>query len=166
MNVYIGKTKNDPRTIGKTIDWITDTNGKKAYKCDAYSPCDILNPTIILNYDSSILSCNYAEIPTFGNRKYFIKDKSVEPGKLMYLTLVVDALETYAKGIKNSPGIITRASYLGHPTDVVDNQYPILTDKRILRNIVFANEGNMVSHFDANRSSCILTVIRDNESSS
>lgn len=164
MDVYIGKTSNDPRTIGKTIEWITAPNGKKAYKCDAYSPCDILNPTIILKYDSGILSYNYAEIPTFGNRKYFIKDKSVEPGKLMYLTLVVDALETYAEGIKKSPGIITRASYLDHPTDVVDNQYPILTDKRILRNIVFTNSGGaMVSHFDANRSSCILTVIRDNE---
>lgn len=164
MDVYIGNTKNDPRTIGKTIDWIKDPNGRKAYKCDAYSPCDILNPTIILRYDSGILACNYAEIPIFGNRKYFIKDKSVEPGKLMYLTLAVDALETYADGIKKSPGIITRASYLNHPTDVVDNQYPILTDKRILMNAVFTNSsGAMVSHFDANSSSCILTVIRDNE---
>lgn len=167
MDVYIGKTSNDPRTIGKTINWISDSNGKKAYKCDAYSPCDILNPTIILKYDSGILSHNYAEIPTFGNRKYFIKDKSVEPGKLMYLTLAVDALETYAEGIKESPGIITRASYLDHPTDVVDNQYPILTDKRILMNAVFRDStGAMVSHFDANRSSCILTVIRDNDLSS
>ena len=166
MNVYIGKTSNDPRTIGKNITWISNANGRKAYKCDAYSPCDILNPTIILKYDSGILSYNYAEIPTFGNRKYFIKDKSVEPGKLMYLTLAVDPLETYAEGIKKSPGIITRASYLEHPTDVIDNQYPILTDKRILRNIVFTNSGGgMVSHFDANSSSCILTVIRDNESS-
>lgn len=164
MDVYIGKTSNDPRTIGKTINWISDSNGRKAYKCDAYSPCDILNPTIILKYDSSILSHNYAEIPIFGNRKYFIKDKSVEPGKLMYLTLAVDALETYAEGIKKSPGIITRASYLNHPTDVVDNQYPILTDKRILMNAVFTDSrGAMVSHFDSNRSSCILTVIRDNE---
>lgn len=165
MNVYIGKTSNDPRTIGKKIDWIGTNSGKKAYECDAYSPCDTLNPTIILRYDATILSYNYAEIPTFG-RKYFIKDKSVEPGKLMYLTLAVDALETYAEGIKKSPGIITRASYLGHPTDVVDNQYPILTDKRIIRNLVFTNQGNMVSHFDSNRSSCILTVIRDNDSSS
>lgn len=162
MKVYIGKTSNDPRTIGKKIEW---SNNKAAYDCDAYSPCDVLNPTIILHYDPSILSYNYAEIPTFG-RKYFIKDKSVEPGKLMYLTLAVDALETYAEGIKKSPGIITRASYIGHPTDVVDNQYPILSNKRILRNIVFTTKGKMVSHFDANRSSCILTVIRDDESSS
>ena len=167
MVVYIGKTTNDPRTMGKTIKWIENPNGRVAYKCDAYSPCDILNPTIILKYDSVILSYNYAEIPTFGNRKYFIKDKSVEPGKLMYLTLAVDALETYKEGIKKSPGIITRASYLGHPTDVIDNQYPILTDKRILKNIVFkGNGGTPVTHFDANRSSCILTVMRDNESPS
>ena len=163
MDVYIGKTSNDPRTIGKTIEWIQNPNGRKAYKCDAYSPCDILNPTIILAYDSGILAYNYAEIPIFGNRKYFIKDKSVEPGKLMYLTLAVDALETYAGGIKKSPGIITRASYLNHPTDVVDNQYPILTDKRILKNIVFKISDGMVSHFDASNSSCILTVIQDNE---
>ena len=164
MDVYIGKTSDDPRTIGKTITWMGDANGRRKYSCDAYSPCDILNPTIILKYDSSILSYNYAEIPIFGNRKYFIKDKSVEPGKLMYLTLAVDALETYAEGIKRSPGIITRASYLDHPTDVVDNQYPILTDKRILMNAVFTNSsGAMVSHFDANSSSCILTVIQDNE---
>ena len=51
MDVYIGKTSTDPRTIGKTITWISDANGRKAYKCDAYSPCDILNPTIILNYE-------------------------------------------------------------------------------------------------------------------
>lgn len=164
MDVYIGKTSNDPRTINKQIEWISNPNGKKAYKCDAYSPCDILNPTIILKYDSGILSYNYAEIPTFGNRKYFIKDKSVEPGKLMYLTLVVDALETYAEGIKKSPGIITRASYLDHPTDIVDNQYPILTDKRIVKNIAFTKNGSTpVTHFDANNSSCILTVMRDND---
>lgn len=166
MIVYIGKTSNDPRTMGKTITWIGDANRRRKYSCDAYSPCDILQPTIILAYDEGILSYNYAEIPTFGNRKYFIKDKSVEPGKLMYLTLAVDALETYKEGIKKSPGIITRASYLGHPTDVVDNQYPILTDKRILKNIVFTQTGTPVTHFDSNRSSCILTVMRDNDSSS
>lgn len=68
----------------------------------------ILNPVILIEGDSSVLSsCNYMYIPSF-NRYYFITEiVSVRMG-FTYVTGSVDVLTSWAQEIRANTGIIRR----------------------------------------------------------
>ena len=81
-------------------------------------PCDVLNPQIEVEYNSTLLTYNYVYIPDFG-RYYFINDSSVD-GKTLALSMHVDVLYTYRNIIQASQCIANRSSSHYNP-DVHDD---------------------------------------------
>lgn len=102
MDVKLYKTTAEKNALNKLI---TNEIIKNGHLKDN---CDILNPVIVVNYDASILSYNYARIDAF-NRFYFISDISINK-QTIELTLKVDVLTTYSGDIKNSYATIIRSN--------------------------------------------------------
>lgn len=69
---------------------------------------DVLNPAIIVGYNTSLLSKNYCYIADFG-RHYFITGFTIINQEIV-LFLHVDVLMTYKDDIKNSKARIVRSA--------------------------------------------------------
>ena len=69
---------------------------------------DVLNPAIIVGYNTSLLSKNYCYIADFG-RYYFITGFTIINQEIV-LFLHVDVLMTYKYDIKNSKARIVRSA--------------------------------------------------------
>lgn len=85
--------------------------------------CDMLAPTLELNWSSSLSGFNYAYIDTFG-RYYFINDIAARTGQRCIMSLSVDALNTYASSIKECYGTAIRSESEGK-TFIPDSKYPV-----------------------------------------
>ena len=71
--------------------------------------CDILTPSIRINYDAALVSKNYAYIPDFHRYYYYEKPPSIE-GDIMVLHLYADSLYNYRNEILNADCIAERSS--------------------------------------------------------
>ena len=128
-DIFLGYTTDDPRTLTKNITWDSEVGTP----CKPTDPCDVLNPTLILAYSSTdIFTKNYAKIPDWGNRQYFIRDIQVLTGGKVMLSLGIDVLTTYDTSIRACDCTITRAQWTGR-TMIPDDQFPINTNKRELK---------------------------------
>lgn len=85
----------DPRKLNKSLG-----QGIVISSIVPTSSCDILNPTFILDYNSSYTSCNYIIVSSPFNRSYFITDMSIDIGKKIVISCDVDVLNTYKEDIK------------------------------------------------------------------
>lgn len=117
--IMLCRTTDDRRVINKTL---TNT---ASYGIRATHSLDILSPVIELDYDSNILTKNYAQISSF-NRYYFISDIKTDIGKKIILYLTVDPLMSFASSIMNCPAMITRLEDKGAPTLYPDNKLPVI----------------------------------------
>lgn len=107
---------------------------------------DIISPTFIFNYSSTLLAANYLYCSDFG-RYYFITNIAVDTAGRIVINCAVDVLQTYATEIKNCYGVIIRAESKGAPTMYVDNKLPIYTDKKTATSIIMPETGG---NFTAN----------------
>ena len=92
IKVSFGTTDKDLRYIDKAPQW-----KKQNLDCDVYEPVDRLNPTIIVDANTTnvdIKECNYMYIPEFG-RYYNVTSIVGAPGKKYYISGHVDVLYTY-----------------------------------------------------------------------
>lgn len=86
-------------------------------------PVSMFNPTVRFDFNSSNApTYNYAFIPEFGNRYYFITDWVHNEG-VWECSLSVDTLATYKDVIGNKESYVLRAS-AEYDTYVVDTKYP------------------------------------------
>jgi len=67
----------------------------------------IVDPEILIEYDGALTDCNYMHIPTF-HRYYFITNIESVGNKLWKIYAHCDVLKTYAEGILNCTGVISR----------------------------------------------------------
>jgi hypothetical protein len=74
----------------------------------------------------------------------------------MLIQLYVDALNSWKDVIRNSPGVITRAT-LDAPTLIPDSQYPLITSERRIQSAVFSNPNGYFTN--STLSSFILTTL-------
>lgn len=87
--------------IGKSLSTITTLQGTLR------NESEVLNPTILIESDSSILKANYLTISEF-SRSYFIEEiESIRTG-LWLVKAHVDVLETYKSKILSNSGVILR----------------------------------------------------------
>lgn len=70
---------------------------------------DILNPIINFQYNAALLQYNFAYIPDFGGRYYFINDLMIK-GKTIEVSFHVDVLYTYRNVILSSQCIAERSA--------------------------------------------------------
>ena len=72
--------------------------------------CDIFDPEIEIEYNASLLSYNYAQIPDYGNRFYSFRESPTIEGKKIILHLTADSLYNWLSVIMNSHCIAERSS--------------------------------------------------------
>lgn len=92
-SVQIGTCNDDVRKLNKSFSGT-------GVSCRIKEPCDILYPTIIVDYNSSFANANYVYIPEWG-RYYFIDNITVAPGHTMMIHCVVDVLNSWKNSISN-----------------------------------------------------------------
>ena len=95
---------------------------------------NIMKPQLIFKVDSANIGelmgfANYMYIPEFG-RYYYIQSKTLLTGNRISLTGSIDVLMTYAAGIRNLTGTITRQENIGI-NDVVDSLLPLQNRKEL-----------------------------------
>ena len=97
------KTTSDPKTAIKIFE---SDHYEKA--CTPYEALDDLNGYVIIDYDSNVMGCNYAE---YDGKKYFVTDRIRQPGQKLQVQLRVDSLSTYWTEIKNCSAVVRTTTY-------------------------------------------------------
>lgn len=67
------------------------------------------DPVILIEM-ASVPACNYAYIPDFGNRYYYINDIVNQYANIWELHMHVDVLKTYGSAIMSAPCIIAKTA--------------------------------------------------------
>lgn len=110
MKIDLLKTNSEKIRVNKAFSMIKSVNG------NLNESCSVINPSISFEYDSSLISANYAYIPDF-QRYYYIEDMVLD-GKLINISMHSDVLMNAASNIRNSFGTIVRSNY--DMPDVID----------------------------------------------
>lgn len=127
VDLYINKSQNN--VVLKDVTLI------KNVMCRPYETINIINPSLIIDYDVLLLNCNYVYIPDF-NRYYFAVI-NVNTDNSITLSCNVDVLMSFQQSILNSYATVLRNSGIGAPTHVVDAKYPISTQQTFLNELDF-----------------------------
>ena len=133
MNITLYTTTDDMRTVNKTLSVV------KSVTATPTEPMNVLAPTLIINYDNSVLSANYVYIPAL-NRYYYIDNLDLLKGNRILLSCRVDVLKTYANDIRNCNCICARSESIGTPTQIPDKNLPIDPNREDIVSIVFSND--------------------------
>lgn len=129
LSITLYTSTADPKELDKSSK-LTQI-GSAAITATPTNDIDVLNPTVLLNYNSNYIGANYAYISAFG-RYYYINDKSVKPGQSITLTMSVDPLMSFRNQIKNCTACVTRSESVGQPTMIPDDRLPINPNKKEL----------------------------------
>lgn len=131
MIVNFYKCSDTPNVANKTItDAVSKTNVHPVH------PCNILQPTLEIDANTSLYSYNYAYIQDF-SRYYFMSPPTLTTGGKMIVQLSVDVLKTYISDMANCDCIVLRNERV--PTLVPDNQLPIDVNNFFIQGIDFAD---------------------------
>lgn len=87
--------------------------------CSIFEECDILEPTLLLDYNDNIINANYCYIAKFG-RYYYITGNTIYDGNKVRLSLKCDALESHWNSFKVSICQAKRSSS-NYNEDLEDN---------------------------------------------
>ena len=135
MNISIGICNDSPFDLNRTF-----TGTQKSV--EVWGSSSILNPTFLLNYDSTLATYNYLEVDDW-NRGYWITDMRAAPGGRLYIDATVDYLSRFnSTAIGNLSGYCirgdTRAKYMIDPsmpnlvtttiTNIVFDQHPFAVE--------------------------------------
>lgn len=121
----------DPKKLSKNL-----SGGTTVSSITPTESCDILNPTFILNYNSSYTTCNYVVVGAPFNRSYFITDMKIDIGKKIVISCSIDVLETYKNSIRNCIACVTRNEGIGEPTYVPDDKLPLDPNQKELKSVL------------------------------
>lgn len=121
-NVYFTFNNDDRKKISKSID-INVT----PVECVLKENTSLFSPTIIVSKErmgGSWAAYNYAYIPEFGGRYYFIDSITAETGGKLAYHMTVDPLKTYENDLKNTSFFIARS-------ESINSKYFLDTEKAI-----------------------------------
>lgn len=88
MNIILYNNSSDDNVISKNISAI------KSVSATGFNASSVMNPEILLAYDSAIFSANYMYIDTYA-RYYYITDITVIDGHRVQVTGRVDVLMSF-----------------------------------------------------------------------
>lgn len=125
LTLTLYNVTDNPKTVSKALGDAVHTFND----VQPTDPCDLLNPSFIINYDVGNFSANYCIVGAPFNRNYFITDVEILTGGRKKLICSVDALTTYAAEIKNCVGTFTRSE---NPKDynIRDSKFPLTGDMK------------------------------------
>lgn len=127
-SIKIGNITEDPLVVSKAPVWINSS-----VPLLPTSTLDQRAPVFVIDYQDSYLGANYIECPKLG-RKYFIQNKSVDIGKKIVFSCIVDPLSSFS--LSNCPISVIRNGGLGAPTKYIDEKLPVYPSKKNVSSIV------------------------------
>ena len=101
INVDFGKSTDDKRTVNKTF-----TSSITA-SASIYGDVSILAPRFLVDYNSTIINCNYCYVAAY-YRYYYITNVTLSAGDRMIVSCSVDPLKSFASEINNLNATIVR----------------------------------------------------------
>ena len=107
LTVDFGVCGDDPRVVNKTY------TSAASVSAEVWGDCSRENPTLLLDYNASVLTANYAHINDF-NRYYYVKDVVITEGHKMKVSLAVDALKSFEQTILGTKFFIRRSEAKGN----------------------------------------------------
>lgn len=96
-----GKSTDDKRTVNKTF-----TSSITA-SASIYGDVSILAPRFLVDYNSTIINCNYCYVAAY-YRYYYITNVTLSAGDRMIVSCSVDPLKSFASEINNLNATIVR----------------------------------------------------------
>lgn len=112
-----------PNVVNKNIG-----DGTSIQNCNPVEPCDMLNPSFIMEQGTAAASANYVYVPVF-SRYYFITGRTLLSGHRLMITCAVDVLYTYGAQIKNCTGTVIRAEN-PKSKNIHDTKYPLVAQMK------------------------------------
>mgnify|MGYP006874637377 CR=1 FL=1 len=109
MTVTLYKNTSDARCISKNLSEGIEIT------CREFDNGSIMNPRLIVEYNSEYANKNYCFISDFG-RYYYINNIEITNGKRCIINCSVDVLMTYAGSIRNVNATIVRRQGSGTTT--------------------------------------------------
>lgn len=132
MEIKFYNNSSDNQVISKNITLI------KSVSAEFFNDSSILNPKIVIKYDSSLFSSNYCFIEYLNSRYYYIDDITILNGSRMLISCSVDVLMTYATQIKGLTVIIDKQSEINTSPYYNDDSY-LVDDKQFNTSLAFPN---------------------------
>lgn len=102
MQIDLYSITDDPRKLEKTLGTADTRTGA------VRGAIDVLRPEVLV--EGGVVLANYAHIPDFGDRYYFIEEREVVRKGLQRLALRVDVLMSYADQIRTCPAVCARSA--------------------------------------------------------
>lgn len=116
---------------------------------------DVENPVFIVNYNASLLGCNYIYASEYG--RYYYANVVTKPGNEAIIECVSDPLMSFKTAILNCDILVLRSESVGGPTMYEDTKLPVYPTQKNVTSIVMNETSGL---FDANGTECyVLTVI-------
>lgn len=157
MTINLYKISADPRALDK-ITGVSPVNSSPI-TVEPTERVNILNPVFIINYDETLMTCNYLYCDTF-DRYYYINGAAVNTAHRLELACSVDVRQSFSAAIQSSKGIILRATSKGAPTKFPDNKLPVNPTEKIITSIELPELNN---ELDVDGNYCyLLTVMGGN----
>lgn len=122
MTINLSDCYDENEVVYKTL------SNTSAVQCEMVNT-DILRPILKLN--SSFIEKNYAHIPSFGNRYYFIRTVETIAGGHCLIYCEIDVLMTYKAYLNNIDVYVSRNEFDGNNL-IPDNNIVLSSDKRIV----------------------------------
>jgi hypothetical protein len=140
LEVTIYNNSSSNNTVSKSITAI------KTMTCQGYKDCNLVNPQILIDYDTVLFSANYMYIPLF-NRYYYITDITSINGRQILVSGHTDVLMSFP--VRSLSGVVARN----------ENAYNLYLQDKMFRvnNFNYVVTKNFQSGFTPN-SSIIFTV--------
>lgn len=128
----IRRNENDRKKINKKTAVLASVT------CDIKEDTSLFSPVMLVNRSAlgeNWAAGNYADIPAFGGRYYFIDDIKAVTGNMLEFYLTVDPLMSYSGKIMGTSFQIARSEDLSSPY-YVDTEKPLQTSKFVEKHIL------------------------------
>mgnify|MGYP007022142028 CR=1 FL=1 len=132
VTMNIRKNENDRKKINKKTAVLASVT------CDIKEDTSLFSPVMLVSRSAlgeNWAAGNYADIPEFGGRYYFIDDVTAATGNMLEFHLTVDPLMSYAGKIMGTAFQIARSEDLSSPY-YVDTEKPLQTSKFVEKHIL------------------------------
>lgn len=124
MNIVLMNNGEPKNTINKSPATVATLTGSLK------DGASVTDPVVLVEM-SSLPAANYAHIPDFNGRYYYIKDIVNVANTLWEIHLHVDVLKTYASAIMNAPCIIAKTASNDFNLYLPDPNFKCQQDERI-----------------------------------
>lgn len=145
VTMYLYKNEDDRKKINKRV---TESSRICSVTCNIKEDTSLFQPTMLVSKAALAdqwAAANYAYIPEYGGRYYFIDNITAMTGGIMAFSLTVDPLKTYAGKIMGTSMQIARSEDLNSPY-FIDTEKALqqskFVEKHILGHIPQDSTGN------------------------